>query len=132
MEQETNLYHIDWEWLKSHNRSPSRLLKKHMCASCLEQFKDVTDEEITTQTSAVESLKECCAGQPDFLSPNLPIMELLFRFFLSEDNQPKSAREILDHLKAGPSPRSLDITEGKLAQLIESDRFYGLHKLTSE
>lgn len=117
-------YFIDLNWYEENNRSFSVLAQGRMCNSC--QRKAGADPFMV--------IRDCCSKSEDFITPDLPFLELIFRIFLANANQPLDREQLLDILKerlanaGGTSSISAETSQ----RLIENDHYYGLRRFPSE
>lgn len=110
-------FHIDMAWWDDQNRDIRVYLKDMLCDECqdtlegmpMDEKVDWVDEE-TGEVSRVDplwhSLRTCCAESPDFVNPNTPIVEAVFRTFLANGNQPLSVSELHERINRRP-PQTL-------------------------
>jgi len=139
-------YFIDLQWYEANDRSFPVFVQSRMCPSC--QSKLGTEEErsvpvengsgkVVFETKKVPYgddplviIRDCCAKAEDFFTPNLPIMEIIFRIFLTNANQPlalEEIKELLDErLATAERPRTISLET--LERLLDNDRYYGLRR----
>ena len=71
---------------------------------------------------------ECCSQMPDYLLPDTPIKEAIFRSIIANNNKPISATEIKNFLsktlESGPYPR--DISIELIEKILLEDKDYGI------
>ncbi|MBC7239451.1 MAG: hypothetical protein H5T71_05065, partial [Chloroflexi bacterium] len=48
------------------------------------------------------SLRTCCSKRPNYITPNMPIVEAVFRTFLANGNKPLSVNELYELLDRRP------------------------------
>lgn len=117
-------YFIDLEWYRENGRSFPALARSRLCPSS----QGVAAEE---PHQLLAHFRDCCSKEEAFLNPNLPILEIIFRIFLQNGNQPLALEQIHQQLKEWKAPAGLfwDIPEEKLRRLLENDHYYGLAPL---
>ena len=118
---------IDVAWFQQNDRSISVLLDDYLCPDCAKKFS--TGEKEYSPKALMSSIKNCCSRTPDFINERLPILEGIFRFFLSKGNQPLDLEELgnqLSQLRGGDPYRSSPDT---LSRLMKSDRYYGFQEI---
>ena len=75
------------------------------------------------------TIKDCCSKAPNFITGELPILESIFRLFLTNGNQLLGLEELgtqLSEWRGGDTYRtSVEI----LSRLLSSDQYYGLHQI---
>ncbi|UCG83388.1 MAG: hypothetical protein JSW38_00765, partial [Dehalococcoidia bacterium] len=81
-----------------------------------------------TDTAIFNTMKQCCSKSEDFINPELPLAECIFRLFLANGNRPLSLQQIQARLQQSMSDisGSRDLSIPKLQRILDSDRFYGL------
>lgn len=138
-------YQIDRGWYQEQDRSLDQVLAVRQCVNhqtdrpaANERRRAIPDPAtgelrfVTAEPSEsddpIEAITECCATQSDFITPMMPLMEAIFRVLLAKGNQPLTAEEIHDELRAwfAASSRSRYFTVETIARLLENDRYYGI------
>lgn len=112
---------IDLDWFPQHGRSFAAVVQNCLCPACRKQWA-VVGEGSASKLLAV--IKSCCAQQPGFITPELPVRQNIFRLLLSRGNQPLELELLAQQLNELYGVNKLSI-EG-LLRLLESDGFYGL------
>lgn len=97
-------FHIDYTWWASGEHDLRIELLKHMCpehhAMYKHQSRDMVDwvdwetGEVRRVDGAHYAISKHCSQQPGFVTQGGTLLEMIFRVFLSNGNQPLSAREI--------------------------------------
>lgn len=144
-------YHIDEEWLRRNRRSFLAMAQQRFCASCRERVGELTQEQVprtdpTTgrvvfelQTTRYgdrpyQVIANCCSRSGDYITPETPVMEALFRIFLASGNQPADVATLREKLEDyialycrphGYAPELLE-------RLIAADTYYGIRPFTPE
>jgi hypothetical protein len=120
-------YSIDLNWYQEQGRSFALLAKSRLCPSS--QKKKIPKSE----TALLNTLMQCCSKWEGFFSPNAPLLEMIFRLFLANGNNPLLLAQIQDRLEQRLTdtrgPRDLSIP--KLKRIIDYDNYYGLRPTTS-
>ena len=125
-------FHIDKEWVAAKGRSLQILLLHRRCASCWGGFLQEPDGGLGIDAAKhMKQIAKHCSITPDFVHPEMPLMEAIFRLLLAKGNQPMTTEEIYEELKERwvdlVNPRTPS-TEG-LYRLLSSDTFYGIREL---
>ncbi len=97
-------FHIDYSWWQSGKYDLRVELLKHMCPehqALYRQQTGVTVDWIDWETGEVRQvdgahyiITKHCSQQPGYITQGGTLLEMIFRVFLSNGNQPLSAREI--------------------------------------
>jgi hypothetical protein len=113
-------WHIDLEWFRANDASFYTLTQDYLCTKCRKKIKrEAKAEDIIKSTST------CCAKKDDFITADMPVMSSIFRFFLSNGNEPVELEALSRELSerrgtiAGTSPEVL-------RRLLLHDRYYGV------
>ena len=103
-------FHIDYEWWNKGDRDLRVYLRSHLCAEHREQLAendldgDLIDwlDPLTAEVKRVDALvvlmQAHCAQQPGFINEHSSIVDASFRVFLTNDNQPLTARELAERI----------------------------------
>jgi hypothetical protein len=123
-EESTQRWFIDLDWLEQHNRSFLALAQSCLCAKCVKKRKGSP----ILPAELIATIEGCCGKASDFISPDFPILESVFRLFLANGNKPLSLEELSKQLakrRGGESPRtSVEI----LSRLLRDEHYYGLRQ----
>ena len=72
-------------------------------------------------------LRDCCSGKRDYVTPETPLMEAIFRVFLANGNQPMTIATLREHLLTYmPEMAALRSDSEISARLIDGDNRYGM------
>jgi hypothetical protein len=106
-------FHIDLAWWEQTGQDLRLYVSQALCDECRadlggyegERLIDWVDE-FTGQVRRVDglwhALNTCCSTRPDYITPNTPIVESIFRTFLANGNTPLSIRELYELLDRRP------------------------------
>lgn len=124
-EQENPSYFLDLAWYEEQGRSFTTLVGSRLCPSCRAKYAQMEGHRPSDVLSLV---RDCSAHSPDFISPDRPIMELVFRLFLISGTQSLGLAEIQRRLqeKLGSLGLPRDLSLRMLKRLVGHDRYYGL------
>jgi len=120
---------IALDWFQENNRSISALIENYLCPKCAEQLNDKGKEN--SPEALISTIQNCCSHSPDFINNKLPILECIFRLYLSNGNHPLAIEELVDQLsqsRGGDTYRSAPET---LIRILRSDRYYGLQEISN-
>lgn len=134
-------YQIDPRWYEDRDRSLEAVLASRQCdthgkdSAGTGRRRAQPDPE-TGELRFVEEapddvfaeFAQCCATKADFITPLLPLREAVFRVFLAKGNQPMTAEEVHDELRAwfASSSRSRYFTVETIARMLDHDTSYGI------
>lgn len=134
-------YQIDPRWYEDRDRSLEAVLASRRCdnhgkgSGGTGRRRAQPDPE-TGELRFVEEapndifgeIAQCCATQADFITPLLPLREAVFRVFLAKGNQPMTAEEVHDELRAwfASSSRSRYFTVDTIGRMLDHDTSYGI------
>lgn len=117
---------IALDWFQQNNRSISVLIENYLCPKCASRLSAEGKEN--SPEALMPTIHDCCSQTPGFINERLPILESIFRLFLSNGNQPLELEELgqqLSELRGGDPYRTSPET---LLCLLKSDQYYGLQE----
>ncbi len=137
---------IDLGWFPDHMRSFVDLAQSRMCESCQAKVGTETEERVprpdasgkvvfeTVRTrygsDPFAVIAECCSQKPEYHSSRLPVMEIVFRLFLANRNQPIAledlTQEVLEWVRPGDG-RVINPTV--IDRLVLADEYYGIRQI---
>lgn len=120
---------IDLDWHRQNNRSFLLLVHSRLCPECQERVKKSGEVPVDDLLSA---MKECCASSPDFITAKLPILESIFRIFLTNGNQPLSLEELAKQLSERRGGDTYHTSSWILSRLLANDSYYGLRRVPEQ
>jgi hypothetical protein len=122
-------YYIDLDWYRDQERSFARLAASRLCPSSQKKKLPKTDAGL------LNALKQCCSKTEGYITPDMTLMESIFRLLLASGNKPLSLKQIQSRLVQ----RVGDVTTGgrdlsipTLKRVVDHDRFYGLTPIESD
>lgn len=98
-------FHIDFDWWKQENRQLRIYLHKNLCPQCRQLYPsyqgtkqvdwiDPDTAEIHLVDGLWQALRTHCSNEPDYITPDTPLINAVFRVFLANDNTPLNAVEL--------------------------------------
>ncbi|MFH1486198.1 MAG: hypothetical protein ABIH46_09015 [Chloroflexota bacterium] len=143
-------YRIDLPWFDQHSRSFTLLAQARMCESCREKLGtevEVSEPEIDKKSGKVVFRKrkapfgsnpfvvvrDCCSKKGWYVDPEQPLLEIVFRIFLANANQPLNVEQIRGQMEEwlGDTVSSRDVSPERLQRILDGDAFYGLQRVES-
>lgn len=135
-------YYIDPDWHQRKSRSFRVLLETRLCAGCQDRLGTEVEERVTTvrkkgavvqearmspfPSNPIAQIRDCCSKTKDYVRPNMPLREAIFRVILANGNQPLDLEEICQQLEwMGYGERARFISPATIQRLLETDDFYG-------
>jgi hypothetical protein len=117
-------YFIDLKWYQKQGRSFATLATTRLCPTSRKKEKSKTDAGL------LRVIKQCCAKREGFITPTMPLLEMIFRVLLANGNQPLELEQIQEQLRKylGDS-HTKDISIPRLKRIIEHDQYYGLRQV---
>ena len=96
---------IDFDWWKSQDRNWRNSLISYLCPEHRESFASHSDTysfdlvdpqtgEVSQGDALIDTLINHCAKQDDFITPGAPLVDSIFKTFLSNHNQPLTCEEL--------------------------------------
>lgn len=142
-------YFIDERWFDQANRSYRAMAQSRMCDSCKGKLGTETQERMPSVDprtgrvvfeiravpfgqNPVAAIRSCCSKRRDYITPETPVAEALFRVFLACGNQPMDLERIREELSnyVSMSDRPHNYSAELLERIIRSDQYYGLRRFS--
>jgi len=120
---------IALDWFQESNRSISALIGNRLCSKCAKQL-NVKGKESSPE-SLISTVQNCCSHSPDFINNKLPILECIFRLYLSNGNRPLSIEELVDQLSQSRGGDTYRSSPHILLRILKSDSYYGLQEISN-
>ena len=115
---------IDLDWHQQSNRSFFALAQGCLCPKCQKRLKgEISAADLLT------TIKDCCSKTPNFITGKLPILESIFRLFLTNGNQPLDLEELGKQLSEWRDGDTYRTSAEILPRLLSSDQYYGLRQV---
>ena len=128
--EESSLYYISFERIAQLNRSAVAILADRRGPSCPSLVQE--DHELTDPQKLLEEISEYCSGEPGYIRPGMPLLEIMFRILLTRRNESTSLHDLYYELteKWATPIRPISITEEGLGRILNSDTYYGFAQKT--
>ena len=125
-------YVIDPEWYKQNGLSLAIIIRSRIELLKGEGLKPKSKGK--GEKAILASLKSLRPKSTDFIPPDLPILEAIFRVFLMDGNQPLTPVEIKDKLMDWWKDvgRYKDVEPQILKRLLDHDQYYGFRQLPTQ
>lgn len=129
---ESPLYYISFERLDELHRSAVAVLAARRGPSSPSRLKP--DNELSDPQELVDEIAEHDAREQDFIHPNMPIQEIVFRILLARRNQPTQLSDLHYELteKWATPIRPINVTAAGLRRVLDSDTYYGFAQQDSQ
>ncbi|TAK25529.1 MAG: hypothetical protein EPO26_03955 [Chloroflexota bacterium] len=140
-------FFIDTNWYEGQGRSFRAMAQGRFCPACTAKVGSTVEDRVPVvekksnrvvfetrdvaygdQPMAV--IRGCCSKQRNYITPDTPLLEAVFRVFLATGNQPATIERIREQLGDWISPRDRphNYAEELIATLLMHDRGYGLRE----
>lgn len=120
---EDKFYSINLAWFDDNKVSFSEVAGRRLCHSCQKKLTPAAKE---SPEELIKVITQCCAREKDYLHSQQPVMESVFRLFLSSSNRPLAAETILRKINEKRPDNPLTISVETVQKLLDSGRFFGL------
>jgi len=81
----------------------------------------------------MRTIKQCCSKREGFLSSNMPLLEMVFRIFLANGNQPLKLGQIQEQLQQlGDISGTRDLSIPRLKRILDNDQYYGIRPVPED
>ncbi|MDP8924867.1 MAG: hypothetical protein M3O34_18605 [Chloroflexota bacterium] len=145
-EASDTLYAVDTDWFDQQNLVFAELAQARMCESCLERVGEEVEERYTVfdqktgrasfdfrrvpyGADPLNVIREDCSKKRNYITPDMPTLEAVFRVLLANGNAPMRLRDIREQLAEwcpGGGCQWLLLPADQLERVIRNDRFYGI------
>lgn len=149
-EQTVARFFIDTGWYEQTGRSFKAMAQGRFCPACQAKVGQVTQERVPVvdkKTNRVvyevhdvaygdqpmKVIREDCSKQRNYITPDTPVLEAVFRVFLATGNQPATVERLREQLGDWISLRDRphNYAPELLERLIRNDRRYGLREFAA-
>ncbi len=139
-------YAIDPDWFGEHNFVFEEFAQARMCEACLARADEEVEERYTVfdqktgrasfdirrakyGADPMRVIRDDCSKKRNYITPDMPTLEAVFRVLLANGNQPLRLAEIREQLAEwcpGGGCQWLLLPAAQLERVIRNDRFYGI------
>lgn len=117
-------YHISLTRLTELNRSAAHLIAARLTEAC--PSRGERPDQLDAET-LIREIGEFHGDTPDFIRPDMPIQEIIFRILLARGNNPATLgelhRELTERWSSALRPISIDVE--RLRRVLNADIYYG-------
>jgi len=115
-------YFIDLDWYQQQGRSFASLAASRLCPTSRKK------EKTKSEAALLRTIRQCCSKRDGFITPNMPLLEMIFRLLLANGNQPLELGQMQEQLQKwlGDSSNARDLSVLKLKRILSNDKYYGL------
>ena len=115
------------EWFPRNNRSITAILRNYLCPECSKKL--LTQGKGSTPESLMSAINNCCSRSPGFITEKLPILEAVFRFFLTNGNTPLTIDELNEQINRIYGGDAYRYSPEALLHILKADIYYGLQEI---
>jgi hypothetical protein len=125
--QESLRYHLDISKSSNPHRSLSILIASRRCYQD-QQGEDDAEVMAADPQQLIRQIADHCASSPDYLLPDTPLKESIFRTLLAAKNQPMTAQEISRQLsdRWSTTAQARDVSPKVIQRLLENSPLYSI------
>ena len=124
-------FSVSAERLTARGRSLQMLLLDRRCTSCWGTLLQSPDGGRNVKAAEhMRRIAKQCSTTPDFIHPDMPLAEAIFRILLANGNKPMTTEDIylaLDERWVDPINPRIPTVEG-VYRILSTDTFYGIVK----
>ena len=115
-------YFIDLDWYQQQERSFATLAESRLCPTSRKK------EKTKSEAALLRTIRQCCSKRDGFITPNMPLLEMIFRLLLANGNQPLELEQMQEQLQKwlGDTSNARDLSVPKLKRILSNDQYYGL------
>jgi hypothetical protein len=115
------------EWFSLNNRSITAILQQYLCHECSKKFQ--TEGKESTPESLMAAIGSCCSHFPGFINEKLPVLEGVFRFFLTNGNTPVTIEELSEQINYTRGGSAYRYSPEALLRVLKADEYYGIQEI---
>jgi hypothetical protein len=139
-------YYIDTTWFAENGFSFDEVVQSRMCDSCRGRLGEEVEERFTVLdkksgrasfdfrksaygANPTRVIREECSKKKDYITPDMPTLEAIFRIYLANGNDPMPLVHVREQLREwcpGGSCQWLLLPMETLERLVQNDRYYGI------
>ena len=118
-------YYIDMEGASALGRSLSMLITDRRCYQCRQASTEESTEAYDLK-DLIAQITQHCADTSDYLLPDTPLKESIFRVILAGGNEPMAAEEISEYLSTrwAMSAYPRDLSPKVINRILENSERY--------
>jgi hypothetical protein len=118
-------YFIDLDWYQQQERSFATLAESRLCPTSRKK------EKTKSEAALLRTIRQCCSKRDGFITPNMPLLEMIFRLLLANGNQPLELEQMQEQLQKwlGDTSNARDLSVPKLKRILSNDQYYGLRSV---
>lgn len=146
MEEEKPRYYIDEKWYTEHNKSFRATALTRLCQACRRKLGTEVQERVPTVDSRgrvvfemrsvpfasnpLSVIRSDCSKQREYITPETPLAEAIFRVFLANGNQPTDVESLREQLGSYISlaSRPHGYSPELIRAILENDQTYGFRR----
>lgn len=119
-------YEISETAAEETGRSLPLLVHRRLCWMCRQESEGLAEALAAEPDEFMEKISDHCSQEPDYLLPDTPMKEAVFRIILSRRNAPSTAAEISETLseKWMATQFQRDTSPRVITRLLDSARDY--------
>jgi hypothetical protein len=116
-------YFIDSKRAQELGRSLDQLLFSRRCDKCRTRL---AKQELPSVREQFKDITECCAQDEGFVSPDMPLQEIVFRTLLAEGNKPLTLAQLHYAVteKWATPIRPMNLSLVSLKRILDRDTYY--------
>ena len=144
--EQATAYYIDTIWFDENNFAFEDFAQSRMCESCAGRVGEEIEERHTVMdkktgrasfefhkvrygANPARVIRECCSKKKDYILPDMPTLEAIFRIYLANGNQPMPLDHVREQLAdwcPGGGCQWLLLPMETLERLVQHDNHYGI------
>lgn len=115
------------DWFPLNHRSITTILQSYLCPECAKKFH--SEDKKCTPESLIATINNCCSHSPGFMNDKLPVLEEIFRFFLTNGNSPVTIEELGEQMNRICGGNAYHNSPATLLRVLRTDMYYGLQEI---
>ena len=127
-------YVIDSSFIEASGRSSALLARDRRCPKCLSDLKKAKDSFDSSFADHRKIIAKCCSKKDDYLKPDMPLMEAIFRILLSGPTKGMTHMGVFKILSDQWANQKIpkNLSDELVYQIAASSGGYGIQTIDSE
>ena len=120
-------YYIDVEGAASEGRNIAAIIAQRRCYACQQEDSE-EPEQVSNAGGYIKRIAQQCSGTDDYLLPDTPLKEGMFRVILAGGNEPITAEQVSEALSErwAMSPYPRDLSPGAIGRVLDHSESYSI------
>ncbi len=120
---EEQKYAISLDWFDRNKVSFVDVAVRRACSACKNKL---SPEKKHNPQELIKVITEHCGKDKDYIHPQQPVIESIFRLFLATGNKPLTAEEIMMKVNERRADNPISVSTEALQKLLDGNKLLGI------